>query len=195
MADDDKSRQLPVSLNLGGRPSGYDSKYCTLVRRLALLGLANTTRQLAVFFGVSERTIYYWKSQFPEFLQAIREGQLPADALVAERMFERACGYEWIEEQAFKVKETFYSESGKKLKEREDVKVIEVIKRLPPDPTAGKFWLTNRQGEIWKGRPAVVLGSDLSVPPEDRPRTLAEIEQERQTDWSQYLPKKDQGRR
>jgi hypothetical protein len=85
MADDDKSRQLPVPLNLGGRPSGYRPEFCTQVRRLALLGVANTTEQIAAFFGVCPATIYNWKAQFPEFLEAIREGKLPADCLVAEK--------------------------------------------------------------------------------------------------------------
>ena len=89
MADDDKSRLLPVPLNLGGRPTSYRPEFCTQVRRLALLGVANTTEQIAAFFGVCPATIYNWKAQFPEFLEAIREGKLPADCLVAEKLFEK----------------------------------------------------------------------------------------------------------
>ena len=49
---------------------------------------------LATFFGVAPSTIYAWKAQFPEFSEAIREGEVPAGCLVPERIFERACSYE-----------------------------------------------------------------------------------------------------
>jgi hypothetical protein len=56
----------------GGRRTKYDPRFVGQVHRLALLGLANTTRQLATFFGVAESTIEAWKAQFPEFSEAIR---------------------------------------------------------------------------------------------------------------------------
>jgi len=58
------------------------------------VGLANTIRLLTTFFGVAPSPIYAWKAQFPEFSEAIREGEVPADCLVPERIFERARGYE-----------------------------------------------------------------------------------------------------
>ncbi len=98
---------------------------------------------------MSVSTIYNWKGQFPEFLEAIRGAKAVADCLVAEKLFEKATGYEWVEEQAIKVRTIVYGDNGKKLKETEEVRVVEVRKRLPPDTTAAIFWLKNRQPEVW----------------------------------------------
>jgi hypothetical protein len=156
------------------------------VKGLARLGLPLTTRQLAAFFGVSERTIYYWKSQFPEFLQAIREGQLPADCRVAEKLFQRASGYEWVEQQAVKVKRIEYHENGMKALETEEIKVVEVGRVLPPDTAAAKYWLKNRHPDLWREKPVIAVVEDSYVPPEDRPRTLAEIDAERKSEWAHF---------
>jgi hypothetical protein len=76
-------------------------------------------------------------------------GKAVADCLIAEKLFERACGYEWVEERVITVKEIIYGDYGKKLKETEEVRVVEVRKRLPPDTAAAFFWLKNRQPEVW----------------------------------------------
>ena len=76
--------------DLGGRPTLCDPRLCDQVRRLARLGLPCTTKQLAAFFDVFERTIERWKARFPKFCQSIKEGWLHTDSLVAERLFERA---------------------------------------------------------------------------------------------------------
>ena len=90
--------------DLGGRPTRYDPSFCDQVRRLARLGLPCTTEQLATFFDVSERTIERWSARFPQFCQSIKEGQLHTDCLVAEKLFERAVGVEFVEQQVLKVK-------------------------------------------------------------------------------------------
>ena len=104
ISDHDGVTGLDPVWDKGGRPSLYDPSFCIQVRRLARLGLPCTTKQLAAFFDVCERTVERWKALFPEFCQSIREGRLPSDCLVAERLFERAVGFECIEQQAFKIK-------------------------------------------------------------------------------------------
>jgi len=143
-------------------------------------------KDLALFFGVARSTIYLWKAQFPEFSDAIEAGRLRADSLVAERLFERAVGFEFVEQQAFKVKRIEYHENGKKALETEEIKVVEVIRRLPPDTKAMKYWLKNRHPDLWKEKPAVAVVQAQYVPPEDRPRTLAEIEEERKSEWAHF---------
>ena len=138
------------------------------------------------FFDVSERTIERWKTRFPEFCQSIKEGRLHTDYLVAEKLFERAIGYEWIEQQAFKVKRVEYDENGKKALETEEIKVVEVLQVLPPDTAAAKYWLNNRHPDLWTEKPVVAVVQDQYVPPEDRPRTLAEIDAERKSDWTHF---------
>ena len=132
VSDDHRVAGLEAAWERGGRPSLYDPSFCTLVRRLALLGMPCTMKDLALFFGVARSTIYLWKSQFPEFSDAIEAGRLRADSLVAERLFERAIGFEYIEQQAFKVKRVEYHENGRKALETEEIKVVEVLRVLTP---------------------------------------------------------------
>jgi hypothetical protein len=186
ISNHDRVTGLEPVWDQGGRPSLYDPSFCTQVRRLALLGMPCTINDLALFFGVARSTIYLWKSQFPEFSDAIEQGRLRADSLVAERLFERAVGFEWIEQQAFKVKRVEYHENGKKALETEEIKVVEVLRVLPPDTAAGKFWLTNRHPDLWTEKPVTAAVQERYVPPEDRPRTLAEIDAERKSDWTHF---------
>jgi len=117
-------QEVVKAVPVGGRPSLYQPRFCIEVRRLALLGLANTERQMATFFGVSVSTIGAWKAQFPDFSDAMQGGKTPADCIVVEKLFEKACGYEWVEEQAIKVKEIICGDNGKKLRETERVEVV-----------------------------------------------------------------------
>ena len=105
--DYDKDSGAEAS-DLGGRPTLYDPSFPDKVRSLARLGLTVTTKQLAFFFGVSERTVERWKVRFPEFCQSIREGRLHTDCLVAEKLFQRATGYEWVEEQVVPTREIVF---------------------------------------------------------------------------------------
>ena len=89
-------QEVMEAVSLGGRPTLYQPRFCTEVRRLALLGVANTDRQIASFFGVSVSTIYNWKGQFPEFLEAITRAKAVAYCVVADKLFEKTTGYEWV---------------------------------------------------------------------------------------------------
>src|SRR5690606_21525869 len=85
-----------------GRPSLYRPEYAEQARKLCLLGA--TDKQLADFFNVTEQTINGWKIDFPEFFESLRAGKMKADAEVASKLYDRAIGAEWVEQQAFKVK-------------------------------------------------------------------------------------------
>ena len=185
-SNDHRVTGLEAAWERGGRPSLYDPRFCDLVRRLALLGMPCTMHDLALFFGVVRSTIYLWKSQFPEFSDAIEAGRLRADGLVAEKLFQRAIGYEWVEQQALKVKRVEYHENGKKALETEEIRVVDVRRVLPPDTAAAKYWLNNRHPDLWTEKPVVAVVQDQYVPPEDQPRTLAEIDAERKSDWSHF---------
>ena len=176
ISDHDRVTGLEPVWDQGGRPSLYDPGFCDLVRRLALLGMPCTMKDLALFFGAARSTIYLWKSQFPEFSDAIEAGRLRADGLVAERMFERAIGFEYIEQQAFKVKRIEYHKNGKEALETEEIKVVEVLKVLPPDLTAGKFWLKNRHPEAGRRcRTGSVCAAGGPAPHACRDRRGAEV--------------------
>lgn len=131
----------------GGRPTEYKPHYPQLAYKYCLLGA--TDAQLAELFEVCETTINAWKNEHQEFCEALIDGKVKADANVAHKLYDKAMGAEWIEEQAFKVKRVFYDDNGKK-NETEEVVIVPVKRAAPPDTPAISLWLRNRQGIKWK---------------------------------------------
>ena len=72
----------------GGRPTKYKVEFCEQAMRLCLLGAKDS--ELAAFFEVSEATLYTWKNQHPEFLEALSDGKENADAAVAKSLYQQA---------------------------------------------------------------------------------------------------------
>lgn len=144
-----------------GKPSSYQPEYAEQARKLCLLGA--TDKELADFFNVSESTINKWKIDFVEFSESIKKGKDLADADVAERLFNRACGY---------------------VAPDVDIKVIDskivmtdFMKHYPPDTTAAIFWLKNRQKNKWRDKQEIDLSSpDGSMSPRGLNDFYADIE-------------------
>lgn len=136
-----------------------------------------TDKDIARYFDVSVRTVYLWKLQHPEFLQAIKTGKVEADTTVAASLFKKAQWTEYDEAHPIKVKEVQY-ENGKRVREFERIEIVMVRKVLPADTTAAIFWLKNRQPEHWRDASKVEHDHTLTVRHEnmlDRVRRL-EIE-------------------
>lgn len=154
-----------------GRPSDFRPEYCDQVEKLCKLGATDV--EIADFFGKAPSTIAKWKIDHPEFSESVKRGKLPADFEVADAFHRRARGFEWDEQQPIKVKEVFYDDKGKKIKEVERVEIVTVHKVVPPDTTAGIFWLINRRGKApdgnWRQRQEVTgkdgapLGGDMNL--------------------------------
>lgn len=131
-----------------GRPTRYTKEYCVQVYKLCLLGA--TDKEMASIFDVSEQTLNAWKKDHPEFLESIKRGKADADANVADRLYQRAMGYEHAEDQIFQFQ-------GKPV-------IVPTIKHYPPDPTAAIFWLKNRQRGKWNDKQEIELsGSTIKV--------------------------------
>lgn len=135
-----------------GRPSDYRPEYLDDAREMAEAGY--TDQQMMDFFDCSKPTFYRWQKQFPEFRNAIKIGKEGPDDEMERSLFHRGRGFEWIEQQAFKVKEVTW-EDGNKV-ERERIEVVDVRRQAPPDSTAAIFWLKNRRG--WKDKSEVDHG-------------------------------------
>lgn len=131
------------------RPTSFKPECVEQVAKLCRLGA--TDAELADFFGVDVRTIPRWSEKHPEFCQALKAGKIESDMDIADRLFQRARGFEYVEEQAFKVKRTEYLD-GKKVREYEEVGVVSLDRVAPPDTTAGIFWLKNRRKDQWRER-------------------------------------------
>jgi hypothetical protein len=131
----------------GGRPTGYDPSYVMEVAELCLTGA--TDEEVADYFGITTRTLYRWKLQYPEFCQALKVGKENADERVERALYQRATGYYYNEKQAHKIKQPDGSEG---------IVVVEVEKYMPPAEGAQQFWLKNRRRRDWADLKQIEVG-------------------------------------
>lgn len=147
-----------------GRPTDYKEEYNQQAYKLCLLGAKDT--ELANFFEVSEVTINAWKQKHPTFLKSLREGKQVADAQVANRLYNRACGFKATDTK-FATHEGLITDSQ------------EYIKEYPPDTTAAIFWLKNRQPDKWRDRQEVQATNtniNVEITPDDIKKQNEEID-------------------
>ena len=130
-----------------GRPSKYKDEYAEQAYKLCLLSA--TDKDLADFFMVEESTINNWKNEHPIFLESIKRGKDAADANVANRLYQRAMGYEHSEDKIF-------NNNGQAL-------IVPTVKHYPPDSTAAIFWLKNRQRDKWRDKQEVEVSGELNL--------------------------------
>lgn len=127
--------------NLGGRPTKYKDEYDKQAFKLCLLGA--TDEELANFFEVNVDSIHEWKKVHPNFSDSIKAGKQEADANVANRLYQRALGYEHDTEEIKVVNVGDF---------QQEVMRIPVKKIYPPDATSAIFWLKNRQPKKWRDK-------------------------------------------
>ena len=125
---------------------GRKSQYARLVEpRLEEVGGwcrdGATDEELAARLGIGARSLYRYKSQFPEFRQALAESKKIADMRVIRSLYERATGYE--------VYKDVMTKDGKK---------VRLFQLIPPDVTACIFWLKNRDPEHWRDKQELERG-------------------------------------
>ncbi|MFA6364711.1 hypothetical protein [Methanoregula sp.] len=122
-----------------GRKSLFDpNKHLPLVKELAESG--KTNEQIAGALNIDRATLNTWMHKHPEFLSTIKKGKEYADSEVSDSLFNRAKGGLKIRE--IKIIENPDGSTRKEITEKE----------LPADVTAGKFWLMNRQPEVWRDK-------------------------------------------
>lgn len=132
---------------MAGAPTKYKEDYNEQVYKLCLLGA--TDKDIADFFDVCEATINNWKNDYPEFLESIKRGKQIADANVADRLYQRALGFEHDAEEIKII------DGG--------VERVKVRKIYAPDPTSAIFWLKNRQPERWRDKQELESKTDLAI--------------------------------
>ena len=102
-----------------------------------------TMKQIASNLGISDRTLYRYKSDSDSQLsQTIKNGRQVAVEQLENTMFKSACGFERTVKKCAKVKRCIY-ENGKKADEWEEMVEYEETIYYPPDTTAGIFLLKN----------------------------------------------------
>ncbi|SEN75278.1 hypothetical protein [Nitrosomonas marina] len=125
-----------------GRPTKYRNEYAEQAYKLCLLGY--TDKELADFFGVEEQTINNWKLDHKEFFESLSNGKVRADAVAAERLFVRVCGYKRTESKT----KIGFDKNGKEF----NIERTVTEKEVPPDVNAAFLWLKNRQASRWRDR-------------------------------------------
>ena len=60
-----------------------------------------------------------------------------------------------------KLKQVIYSDAGKKLKEFEEIVMVEEEVLITPDTTAQIFWLKNRKRGVWRDKTAVEHSGEI----------------------------------
>ena len=106
-----------------------------------------TDEQIAHNMGISVATLYNWKNEHLEILEALKRGKEVVDREVENALLKRALGYEYEE-----VSEKF---EGGVLTERKVTK-----KQVVPDTTAQIFWLKNRKAKDWRDNPVYNADED-----------------------------------
>lgn len=126
----------------GGRKSAMKKEFIKIAYSMALLGA--TDMDLADVFEVSEQTINNWKKESVEFSLALKRGKEQADANVADRLYQRAMGFEHDSEE---IKSVTLPDGG-----GSEIQRVKVRKIYPPDTTAAIFWLKNRRPKQWRDK-------------------------------------------
>ena len=99
-----------------------------------------TDEQLAHNMGISRDTLYAWKNKYPDISDALKRGKEVVDIQVENALLKRALGYDYQEERV-------------EVSEDKGRKVVQTIKHVPADTTAGIFWLKNRRPDKWRDKP------------------------------------------
>jgi hypothetical protein len=137
-----------------GRPTDYREHFNEQAEKLCKLGA--TDKELADFFNVNEDTIHEWKKVHPSFSESIKAGKQLADANVAQRLYERAMGFEHDSEE-IKVISIGGEDGGS------EIVRVPVRKIYPPDSTAAIFWLKNRRPKEWRDKQDVAMEHSGSI--------------------------------
>jgi hypothetical protein len=118
------------------RPTAFKPEFVRQAQKLCELGA--TDREVAEFFDVTERTIYRWQHDYPEFCQALKVGKEVADDRVEKALYRRAIGYT---HDAVKIMQF----QGQEV-------VVPYEEHHAPDVTACIFWLKNRRRGEWRDK-------------------------------------------
>lgn len=151
------------------RPTSYKAEFAEQAEKLCKLGATDV--ELADFFKVSDRTIYRWQSQYPEFCQALKAGKEAADERVERSLYHRAVGYSYDAVKLFQFQGQVVRGPYRE--------------HVPPDTTACIFWLKNRRSEEWRDKQDVVQSGTIehvhktaeSLPLNDIRSKATEVEQ------------------
>ena len=140
----------------------------TLLEAWARDGL--TDEQIANNMGISVASLYNYKNQHLEILEALKKGKEVVDIEVENALYKKALGYNVLLKKTFKIKTIEYNDQGKKIKEKEELVDGYDEAHIPADTTAQIYWLKNRKPDKWRDKvvdteneEAITNASDILV--------------------------------
>lgn len=137
-----------------------DERGLEYVRRSAEKGLSFA--EIAEEIGISLKTFYKWKRKYPEFDEALRLGKPEADIEVVKAIYKRATGYKVNVNKTVKLKRTdFDPQTGKKIRDYEELATAVDENYVPADVRASIFWLKSRQPDRWGDGASVAYEDDV----------------------------------
>lgn len=125
-----------------GAPTKYKAEFNDQVYKYCLLGA--TDEEIAEFLEIDVSTVNDWKLVYPDFSESIRRGKDIANSNVADRLYQRAMGFEHDSEE---IKVVSMGE-----KNGSEIVRVPIRKVYPPDTTAAIFFLKNRRPKDWRDR-------------------------------------------
>jgi transposase-like protein len=140
-----KNQRRPGSKPIGTPPKYNPKTHPEEAMNMALLRLDDS--EIAHVFGITEKTLYQWKTKHPEFGEALLDGKEKADGKVVRSYYKMTVGYEYTDYERHTVKKKTIVD-GKEV-EIEEVVDVPVKKFMPPSPSAAKTWLSNRHRSRW----------------------------------------------
>ncbi|AJA42648.1 terminase small subunit (endogenous virus) [Clostridium phage phiCT9441A] len=143
------------------------SKYETNVKDKLILveGWARnglTDEQIAKNLGIGLTTFYKYKKEHSELSEALKNGKEVIDFEVENALLKKALGFKERVQKAFKIKNVEY-DNGKRVRETEEVILVDEEQYTPPDTTAQIFWLKNRKPEEWRDKRDVEHSGNMNV--------------------------------
>lgn len=147
-----------------------------------------TDEQIAHNMGISKATLYNYKRDHLDILEALKKGKEVVDTLVENALLKRALGYSFNEdkyitvplEQAeyfekldeymnkYKYEHPDATDSDLMLVKEQFPKtkimlVERKVKDVAPDTTAQIFWLKNRKPDTWRDKQNVELSGEVKT--------------------------------
>lgn len=104
-----------------------------------------TDKQIAKNIGISRQTLYKWKNDNVDILNALKKGKEVVDIEVENALLKKALGYKYDEVTYERVYDKDRQEYIKQETKR-------VTKEVQPDPLSIFYWLKNRKPDKWKDR-------------------------------------------
>lgn len=106
--------------------------------------------EIASRLGIGLVFFRKWKKKHPEFAEAISLGLAESDFAVIKALHKKATGFNVGLKKSYKLKRIdFDPDTGKKIREYEELATGIEETYVPADLSAEKFWLKNRQSDRW----------------------------------------------